>query len=194
MVHHLLNLLGTGKSFVIKSVVPAVKHLTAKSGQDLDKPSTLVLAPSATAAFLVNGKTIESGLHFNMSRRGGYSQGGAEKMTELAFQYEDLAVCVLEEVSMIGSNKFAVINYRMQNIALGPKRNEFMGGKSILAVGDFRQVNHGIHIIASINFFLFSCLQYKTFTFMKTHGLMVDRRLHQTIGGNILTYSTWIKR
>ena len=107
---------------MIKSVVPAVKHLTAKSGQDLDKPSTLVLAPSATAAFLVNGKTIESGLHFNMSRLGGYSQGGAEKMTELAFQYEDLAVCVLEEVSMIGSNKFAVINYRMQSIALGPKR------------------------------------------------------------------------
>ena len=28
----------------------------------------------------------------------------------------------------------------MQNIALGPKRNMFMGGKSILAVGDFRQV------------------------------------------------------
>ena len=28
----------------------------------------------------------------------------------------------------------------MQNIALGQKRNMFMGGKSILAVGDFRQV------------------------------------------------------
>jgi hypothetical protein len=28
----------------------------------------------------------------------------------------------------------------MQNIALGPKKNMFMGGKSILAVGDFRQV------------------------------------------------------
>ena len=139
---------GTGKSYVIKSVVPAVKHLTAKSGQDLDKPSTLVLAPSATAAFLVNGRTIESGLQFTMGRHGGYSQGSADKMTQLAFEYEDLALCILEEVSMIGSNKFAVINYRMQHIALGPQRNQFMGGKSILAVGDFRQVNHHINFPA----------------------------------------------
>ena len=139
---------GTGKSYVIKSVVPAVKHLTAKSGQDLDKPSTLVLAPSATAAFLVNGRTIESGLQFTMGRHGGYSQGSADKMTQLAFEYEDLALCILEEVSMIGSNKFAVINYRMQHIALGPQRNQFMGGKSILAVGDFRQVIHHINFPA----------------------------------------------
>ena len=121
-------------------MVPAIKFLTAKSGQDLEKPSTLVLAPSATAAFLVDGKTIESGLSFTMANHGGYSQGKADKMAELAFLYEDIAICILEEVSMVGSNKLAVINYRMQNIALGPKRHEFMGGKSMLAVGDFRQV------------------------------------------------------
>ena len=131
---------GTGKSYVIKCLIAAVKYWTAKSGQDLNKPSTLVLAPSATAAFLINGKTLESGLSFNMGKHGGYSTGNAAKMTELAFKYEDVALCVFDEISMIGSNKFAVMNYRMQTIALGPKRNMFMGGKSVLAVGDFRQV------------------------------------------------------
>lgn len=75
-----------------------------------------------------------------MGRYGGYSPGNAAKMTELAFKYEDVALCIFDEISMIGSNKFAVMNYRMQTIALGPKRNMFMGGKSVLAVGDFRQV------------------------------------------------------
>ena len=103
---------GTGKSYVIKCLIAAVKQLTAKSGQDLDKPSTLVLAPSATAAFLINGKTIESGLQFNMGRHGGYSQGSADKMSKLAFEYEDVALCVFDEISMIGSKKFAVMNYR----------------------------------------------------------------------------------
>ena len=131
---------GTGKSFLLKVLVEAIKPLTAKSGQDLDKPSTLVMAPSATAAFLVNGLTCESGLQFNMGVYGGYSQGSTDKMTKLAFDYEDVALVVFDEVSMIGSKKFSVMNWRMQEIAHGPKKNLFMGGKSVLAVGDFRQV------------------------------------------------------
>ena len=191
---------GTGKSYVIMSVMAAVKHLTAKSGQDLDKPSTLVLAPSATAAFLVNGKTIESGLQFTMGRHGGYTQGSADKMTKLAFEYEDLALCILEEVSMIGSNKFAVINYRMQHIALGPKRNEFMGGTSILAVGDFRQVKRyhiNVCAIASNEFliiFSFSFPPSRMSTSMKTRASMGGPPLLQIYGESTLTSTISTKR
>ena len=52
---------GVGKSFVVKALVPAIKQLSAKSGQDLDKPSVLVLAPSATAAFLIDGGSFFGG-------------------------------------------------------------------------------------------------------------------------------------
>ena len=38
----------------------------------------------------------------------------------------------------------------MQNIALGPKKNMFMGGKSILAVGDFRQVKIKSYTLGSL--------------------------------------------
>ena len=131
---------GTGKSFLINVLVAAIKILTAQSGQDLDKPATLVLAPSATAAFLVNGKTCESGLQFYMGKKGGYSPGNAADMTRLAFEYEDVALCVFEEISMIGNKKFSVMNERLKEIAHGEKRMQFMGGKSVLAVGDFRQV------------------------------------------------------
>ena len=132
---------GTGKSHVINTLVPAIKHLSAKSGQDLDKrPSVLVLAPSATAAFLIDGKTIESGLGFVMSKYGGYPEGSADKVSKMAFEYEDLALIIVDEISMVGSNKHAVMNYRLQHMAQGPNKNEFMGGKHILAVGDFRQL------------------------------------------------------
>ena len=131
---------GTGKSHVIKTLVPAIKYLSAKSGQDLDKPSVLVLAPSATAAFLIDGKRIESGLGFVMSKHGGYPQGNPDKVTKMAFEYEDLALIIVDEISMVGSNKHMVMNYRLQHMAQGPQKNEFMGGKHILAVGDFRQL------------------------------------------------------
>ena len=131
---------GVGKSFVVKALVPAIKQLSAKSGQDLDKPSVLVLAPSATAAFLIDGKTIESGLGFVMSKYGGYPSGNADKVTKMAFEYEDLSLIIIDEISMVGTNKHAVMNYRLQAMAQGPQKNEFMGGKHILAVGDFRQL------------------------------------------------------
>ena len=108
---------GVGKSKVIKTLVPAIKNLAAKSGQDLDKPSVLVLAPSATAAFLIDGKTIESGLGFVMSKYGGYPQGSADKVSKMAFEYEDLALIIVDEISMVGTNKHQVMNYRLQHMA-----------------------------------------------------------------------------
>ena len=53
---------GTGKSFLGKIMIEITKHLKLKSGDDLRKPSSIVLAPTANAAFHINGKTIESAL------------------------------------------------------------------------------------------------------------------------------------
>ena len=47
---------------------------------------------------------------------------------------------IIDEISMVGANKHLVMNYRLQHMAQGPNKNEFMGGKHILAVGDFRQL------------------------------------------------------
>ena len=131
---------GTGKSHLVNTLVPAIKHLAAKSGQDLDKKSVLVLAPSATAAFIVDGLTIESGLGFTMGKYGSYPSGNPDKVSKMAFEYDQLELIVVDEISMVGSNKHAVMNYRLQNFAAGNSRREFMGNFSVLAVGDFRQL------------------------------------------------------
>ena len=53
---------GTGKSFLVKVMIEAMKHLKLTSGMDLRKPPILVMAPTANTANIINGKTIESSL------------------------------------------------------------------------------------------------------------------------------------
>ena len=53
---------GTGKSFVSRVMIEATKFLKAKPGDELNKPKCIVMAPTANAAYIINGKTIESAL------------------------------------------------------------------------------------------------------------------------------------
>ena len=70
---------GVGKSFLSRLLIQAIKNMKQKSGMDLDKPTSLIMAPTANAAFLIGGKTIESALNINMSRFGGFTPGPADK-------------------------------------------------------------------------------------------------------------------
>ena len=103
---------GVGKSHLTRLLIQAIKSMKIRSGMDLDKPLVLIMAPTANAAFLVGGKTIESALSINMSRFGGFSLGPADKMAQLSFLYEDVSLIVIDEVSMLGTKKLAAINYR----------------------------------------------------------------------------------
>lgn len=131
---------GTGKSYLLQLMSYAIRQLKIKSGQDLDKPIVIVMAPTANAAFLIKGKTIESAMHINMERYNAYKKASAEQASKLAFEYEDVAVLFVDEISMVGTNKFTAIHYRMQDIAQGPKKKDFMGGRSFIATGDFQQL------------------------------------------------------
>ena len=53
---------GTGKSFLLKLMIDAVKQLGKRSGHELEKPVGITIAPTGVAAYLVNGTTIESAL------------------------------------------------------------------------------------------------------------------------------------
>ena len=54
----------------------------------------------------------------------------------LKFQYEDVKVIFCDEISMVGSMKLTKINYRLQDLAEGSDKHEFMGGKSFVASGN----------------------------------------------------------
>ena len=126
---------GTGKSYLVQLLIEAVKLTKLKAGADLQKPPLIVMAPTANAAFIVGGRTIDSALGFSPADINRYTQANPGKMATMQFQYEDVQMIFCDEISMVGSTKLAKINFRLQDLAQGSKKNEFMGGISFLASG-----------------------------------------------------------
>ena len=58
----------------------------------------------------------------------------------MAFEFEDVKAIVCDEASMVGTNKLAAINFRMQEISEGQNKHQFMGGIPFITIGDFRQL------------------------------------------------------
>ena len=118
-------------------MINAAKLRGKRSGAELDKPVCLTLAPTGVAAYLVGGSTIESALGMMPSQQKAYLKCEPSKNSTLRFTYEDLIVLFIDEVSMLGSDMLARMNYRMQDIMGNQK---FMGGVSIVSTGDFGQL------------------------------------------------------
>ena len=53
---------GTGKSHLTKVLMEAFKTINIRSGKEINKPRILAVAPTANAAFIIGGKTIDSAL------------------------------------------------------------------------------------------------------------------------------------
>ena len=131
---------GTGKSYLVSLMIEAVKLLNIKAGSDLQKPSVLSMAPTANAAFIIGGKTIDSALGFIPSERNRYTQSDSNRMAMMKFQYEDVKAIFVDEVSMLGSTKLSKINYRLQDLADGSRKHKFMGGVTFIVSGDLWQL------------------------------------------------------
>ena len=131
---------GTGKSFLVKLLVEAVKLIKIKSGDDLKKPPVIVMAPTANAAFIIGGKTIDSVLGFLPIDGNRYTQASPGKMAMMKFQFEDVSVIFCDEISMVGSMKLLKINYRLQDLVDENQCQEYMGGISFVASGDLWQL------------------------------------------------------
>ena len=132
---------GTGKSYLLKLMIEAVKLIKMKPGADLTKPPTLVMAPTANAAFIIEGKTIDSVLGFLPSDGNSYTRPSEARMANMKYSYEDVSILFLDEVSMVGSSKLLKINYRLQDISVSTNYKEYMGGKSLVASGKFMFFN-----------------------------------------------------
>ena len=127
---------GTGKSYLLKLIIEAVKLLPKYSGQELDKPHYITIAPTGVAAYLVNGTTIESGLGIQPQKGRSFKTSNPSKNSNMRFLYEDLQIIFLDEVSMTGSDMLARMNFRMQDIMGNSK---IMGGVLIVCCGGKRR-------------------------------------------------------
>ena len=130
---------GTGKSYLTKAIMESFKLVNRKSGNDLSKPSILCICPTANAAYIVGGKTIDSALQFQGSNYT-YHKLSSERETDLKFKYDNVSTIFIDEISMVGSGKLAKINFRFQDLADGKDKKLFMGGKSSVVTGDLFQL------------------------------------------------------
>ena len=64
-----------------------------------------------------------------------YVSADSGKMAKMKFQYEEVELIFVDEISMVGSMKLSKINFRLQDLADGGNKLKFMGGISIAASG-----------------------------------------------------------
>ena len=128
---------GVGKSYLLKLLKHAAERIPKQSGKELDKPQSITIAPTGVAAYLIGGSTIESALGMHPGRKSSVTVGAQSRNSHLRFVFEDLKVIFLDEVSMCGSNVLNKINVRLQEIR---GNNLFMGGVSVICLGDFGQL------------------------------------------------------
>ena len=95
------------------------------------------MAPTANAAYIINGKTIESALGMLPKKRNTFVNVDRSKLSNFSFLYETVRIVFCDEISMVGSCKFTKINFQLQDIFCN---KQFMGGLSFVAVGDLRQL------------------------------------------------------
>ena len=93
------------------------------------------MAPTANAAFIIGGRTIDSVLGFSPMDQNRYVPTDPGRLAKMKFQYEDVELIFIDEISMVGSMKLSKINFRLQDLAVGGNKLKFMGGVSMAASG-----------------------------------------------------------
>ena len=58
------------------------------------------------------------------------------RLSKMKFEYENVEVLFIDEISMVGSMKLSKINFRLQDIAEAESKLRFMGEKSVVASGN----------------------------------------------------------
>ena len=91
---------GTGKSTLTNALINGVKYLQMESGDELEKPKLLIMAPTACAANLIKGKTIESCLGINPQERWNFVKPAPERQSQLKFLYEEVSLIICDEVNL----------------------------------------------------------------------------------------------
>ena len=99
----------------------------------------MAIAPTANAAFIIGGQTIEAALGLTGTNYT-YQKLSADRESDLKFKYDEVSALFIDEMSMVGSGKLAKINFRLQDIAEGKNKKMFMGGKSCITTGDMWQL------------------------------------------------------
>ena len=96
---------GTGKSHVIKLIHWDVIYFLQQSMRvQPDEPLVLLTAPARLAAFNIHGVTLHSA--FMLKTNSGETSSW-EKQSTMQLKLANLALCVIDEISMVDGSTFA---------------------------------------------------------------------------------------
>ncbi|KAJ3487728.1 hypothetical protein NLI96_g3330 [Meripilus lineatus] len=121
---------GTGKSQVIKSIIA---YLAARN----QSHRFIVMAPTGSAAALIDGSTYHSILGFGNLKTVNTDLPPTKVKEDLA----GVDLIFLDEISMVSCEDFAEISNKLSKAF--PLTNEPFGGKSMIVAGDFGQLPPG---------------------------------------------------
>lgn len=118
---------GTGKSTIVKEF----KRRTSKN--------CVFLAPTGIAAVNIGGSTIHSFLRLapGLMAEDSIESIGNKKQRELIRSVE---VVIIDEISMVRSDLFWAVDYRLRQVSQGRSKKQPFGGKQVILVGDFYQL------------------------------------------------------
>ena len=116
-----------------------IKFLKQSGSFEPDDVVVLLTAPTGVAAFNISGMTLHSALLLGTSKYTGFQPLSHDKLNTLRTKLSKLALIIVDEVSMVGSNMLLEIHKILQQIK-GVTAEVTFGGVSILAVGDLYQL------------------------------------------------------
>ena len=100
-----------------------------------DEPLVLLTAPTGLAAFNIGGITLHSAFMLHCSNNSDVTD--FEKRSTMHLKLKNVMLCVMDEISMVGSSRFNQICYTLKKTK---QNSEDWGGICILAAGDFYQL------------------------------------------------------
>ena len=133
LLMHLMGTAGTGKSWTVKAICKmCLEHFSGEDG----RPCFVLGAPTGTAAFQINGKTLHSllKLPFKATRMDDLPPSSK---TRLQDQWRGARLLIIDEQSMVGRRMFGNIDRRLRDI-MGV--DQPFGGLHVILVGDNGQL------------------------------------------------------
>ena len=131
---------GVGKSHVIS----LLRHITIKYMRFLpdvqgDDVTCMLVAPTGTAAFNIDGMTIHSGFLFPVAMKQ-FRNLSAETLNVLRNKLQKLKVLIIDEISMVSATMLYHIHRRLEEIKGSLSTKSIFGDVTIIAVGDLYQL------------------------------------------------------
>ena len=127
---------GTGKSHVIDVIAPLLQKRLTTSGDNPDHPYIIKMAFTGNAAAIIKGQTIHS--VFNLPFSHNLISLSDKKRDKLRNQLQNLALIILDEMSLIGADMLYQLHFRLAKEIFQNKLP--FGGISVVLLGDILQI------------------------------------------------------